>query len=99
MCEWAGFGSPHADLASYLKSAPPEVVSWALDEMAERDQSRTRLEHERMFLRSALERALWDSALLATQVTSDQSRFGYLGSWVNGSLAKALWSLDQLRKA
>ena len=97
--EWSGFGSPHADLASHLKSAPPEVVSWALDEIAARDQSRTRPEHERMFLRSALERAIWDSALLAMQFTSDRSRFGHLRSWINGSLARALWSLDQLGRS
>ena len=97
--EWAGLGSPHADLASYLKNPPIEVITWALDQIAERDESRTRYEHERMFLRSTLERAIWDASLQAMQFTSDRNRFGYLGPRVNRALQRSLRSLDQLRTA
>lgn len=95
--EWAGIGSPHADLASYLKIAPTEVVPWALDRIAQHDTSRTRPDHARMFLRSTLERAIWDAALLAMQFTADRDRFGYLGPSIDRALSRSIWSLDQLR--
>ncbi len=95
--EWTGYGTPHADLASYLKKASTDVVSWALDLLAKRDESRTRHEHERIFLRSVLERALLDASLNAMQHTSDRGDSGYLGPRVNRALVTSLRSLDQLR--
>ncbi|MFV1992129.1 MAG: phosphotransferase, partial [Acidimicrobiales bacterium] len=94
--EWTGFGLPHIDLASYLRRAPSDVTRWAIDDLARREPDLTLRAHERVLLRCALQRGIWDASLLASQLGSDVDRFQRLDEGVDRSLSSAMHALNRL---
>jgi hypothetical protein len=65
--EWAGWGIPHADLASLLKKTSEAIESDALDAYARENSQLNRGEHVRIYRSCQLERSLIDAAFLAVQ--------------------------------
>jgi hypothetical protein len=65
--EWAGYGLPHADLASLLKSASAEVQQKALTAYIEADPSCSAAEHKLLYQWAQLERAVLDASFLGAQ--------------------------------
>ncbi|MGI9609054.1 MAG: phosphotransferase family protein [Acidimicrobiia bacterium] len=94
--EWAGFGIPHADMASLLKKAEPDVIHWAMERLSQNDPGRTASQHQRAFNVSVLERAILDAGLVAVQYNSDPERFSSLESWIEGAATRGLVHLDRL---
>ena len=94
--EWTGFGLPHIDLASYLRSAPPEVTRWAIDDFARREPDLALRAHDRLLSRCALERGIWDASLLANQLESDVDRYQRLEEGITRSLSSAMHALHRL---
>lgn len=94
--EWAGFGTPYADLVSLLKGGPSYLERWAVDRMA------ARLKHPsaqayRLYMWSYLERGILDAAFLSVQalITEHQTRFSLHGA-VASSARRALRAYRQL---
>jgi len=65
--EWAGHGLPHADLASLVKSAAPEVQHAAVRAYAEQVPELTEERHMLLYQWCQLERGVLDASYLATQ--------------------------------
>jgi len=96
--EWAGLGLPHMDLASYLRSAPTDVVKAVLSAHSQRHDSIPASLHGRLFWRCALERSIWDASLFSDHVEYEPSRYGRLESAIDRSVSRALIAIDQLRR-
>ncbi|MGH7414242.1 MAG: phosphotransferase family protein [Candidatus Rokuibacteriota bacterium] len=72
--EWCGLGTAHADIASLLKNATPEVERRVMAIAAAADPRLTPEEHGRLYAWCRLERGLLDAAFLAVQELSDGAR-------------------------
>lgn len=68
--DWAdaGLGIRHVDLASLLSFAPPELEHEALEVFTRGNRDRPADEHDRLYLRCKLRRALIDAAFFAGRV-------------------------------
>lgn len=95
--EWAGIGTPYADLVSFLKGAPPHLERWTVDQMAAH-LNQPAAEAHRLFAWCQLERGILDAAFLSVQAlnTDHQTRFS-LHSAVTSSARRAIRAYEQLR--
>lgn len=95
--EWAGFGTPYADLVSFLKGAPSHLERLTVDQMAAHLNQPTEEAH-RLFAWCQMERGILDAAFLSVQAlnTDHQTRFS-LHSAVTSSARRALRAYQQLR--
>lgn len=95
--EWAGFGTPYADLVSFLKGAPPHLERWTVDQMAAH-LNQPAAEANRLFAWCQMERGILDAAFLSVQAlnTDHQTRFS-LHSAVTSSARRAIRAYQQLR--
>jgi len=66
--EWAGFGAAHADLASLLKLATPEIENQVLAIFTQEDKRLSAVQHKRLYQWCRLERGLLDAAFFAVQL-------------------------------
>ncbi len=89
--EWCGVHVWHADLASLLKSSSPECEARGLRRYAEACSRLTMEEHERVYRWCKLERALLDTAFLATMKLegSSEAKFN-VGAEVSRAAARAM---------
>ncbi len=65
--EWAGYGLPHADLASLLKSASTDVQQKALNAYIQAEPRCSTAEHHLLYHWAQLERAVLDASFLSVQ--------------------------------
>jgi Ser/Thr protein kinase RdoA (MazF antagonist) len=72
--EWCGLGMPHADIASLLKNATPEVEQKVMAIVIAGDPHLTPEEHRSLYAWCRLERGLLDAAFLAVQELADGAR-------------------------
>jgi len=98
--EWAGVGLAHADLASLLKAAVPDVERQALAIYAGLQPQLSTAEHRLRYLWCKLERALLDASFLAAQCSAGKSagRFS-LPRYIEDSAARALDAHAELHDA
>ncbi|UCG51446.1 MAG: aminoglycoside phosphotransferase family protein [Candidatus Latescibacterota bacterium] len=95
--EWAGWGLPHADLASLLKKISDAVESEALQVYARENPQLSPHEHVRIYRSCQLERSLIDAAFLAVQAVDGpgETRLD-LARHIEGSLHAAIRALDMV---
>lgn len=72
--EWAGIGYAHADLASLLKRAKPELEQLSLEKFAENNKDISLIEHKRLYKWCQLERGLLDASFLAVQQMNESGK-------------------------
>ncbi len=96
--EWAGLGMAHADLASLLKRATPEIEQQALAIFCERDKGLSLNEHRRLYEWCQLERGLLDAAFLAAQwMESSAPSTGFdISNYIEDSLRRVLRAYQEL---
>ena len=95
--EWAGYGTPYADLVSFLKGAPSHLERLTVDQMAAH-LNQPAAEAHRLFAWCQMERGILDAAFLSVQAlnTEHQTRFS-LHSAVTSSARLAIRAYQQLR--
>ena len=74
--EWAGWGQPHADLASITKHLSEAACDQALDAYARLQPRLSREEHWRRYQWYRLERGLLDAAFMAVQIVESPPQTG-----------------------
>jgi aminoglycoside phosphotransferase (APT) family kinase protein len=92
--EWCGLGTPHADLASLLKNATPEVERRVMAIAAGEDSRLTPEDHRRLYAWCRLERGLLDAAFLAVQELADGARS--LRGHIDAAARRALGAYREL---
>lgn len=101
--EWAGYGQPYADFASFLKSVPKNIETSVLEKIIDHRwqtgliPAKTKDEHLRMYYWCQLERGLLDAAFLAVQQmdTSYPADFE-LAEAINQSLLRVISAYHRL---
>jgi hypothetical protein len=96
--EWAGWGTPHADLVSLLKNQPKEFADKALSLYAERHPDLSGDEHRRFFYWCWLERGFLDASFLAAQLlkTSVETQFN-VKRHIERSLVRIMQAYQELK--
>ena len=99
--EWAGFGSTHADLASLIKEANPEIKQQALTIFSKQDNRLSFKEHKRLYEWCQLERTLLDASYLAAQqqidtLSSTTKSDTWVPQYIEKSLHRALHAYQTL---
>lgn len=103
--EWAGFGSPYADLASLLKSAPKDIEKLGFNRFTgTRKEPNPCLNHDlteeeshRLYLWCQLERGMLDAGFLAAQCLKSNNHTAFsLPRAVTVSLQRLLTVYQQL---
>jgi hypothetical protein len=95
--EWAGLGIAHADLATLLKGAAPEVEDRALRTFSDNPGKLSPGEHRRLYSWCKLERSLLDAAFLAVQCmeASVEAKFN-MANAVDNALRRGLQAYREL---
>lgn len=95
--EWAGLGIAHADLASLLKGATPEVENRALSAFSYDSGKLSPGEHRRIYLWCKLERGFLDAAFLALQCmdSSVETKFN-MAKTIDDALRRGLRAYREL---
>lgn len=88
--EWTGFGRSHADLASLLKRAGPEIELQALMAFSQQDTSLSLDEHRQLYEWCQLERGLLDAAFLARQQMESRRQAAWIPRYIERSVARVL---------
>jgi hypothetical protein len=95
--EWAGYGLPHADLASLLKGALAAVEAQALRVFASQDNRLSYDQHKRLYLWCQMERGILDASFLAVhQMTSKKTSRFNIPEAIEYSLLQVLRSYHEL---
>jgi len=97
--EWAGIGLPHADLASLLKRANPELEQKAFAAYSQQDRRLSGHEHHRWYEWCQLERGLLDAGYLAKQYLDTDQPAQKIPHYIEKSLQRALRAFKTLTNA
>jgi aminoglycoside phosphotransferase (APT) family kinase protein len=96
--EWAGFGMPHADMASLLKRAPPEVEQQALLLFSDQNRRLSPSQHKTLYEWCQLERGLIDASFMIAQgmMQSSAEKSSRFYRYTERSLERVLRAYNEL---
>jgi hypothetical protein len=93
--EWAGFGDPHADLTSLLKSVSPEIEHQALKLFSDIYVELSLTEHEQLYNRAKAERRLTDAAFLSKQQMNQETAVDWIPGFIERSVDAVLACIEE----
>lgn len=94
--EWAGMGIPHADLASLLKRATPEIEQLALQAFIRGKGELSASLHHRLYEWCQLERGLCDAAFLAVQHLDGPHEVAWIPAYIETALRRTMRAFREL---
>jgi hypothetical protein len=97
--EWAGFGLPHADLASLLNAASEDLEKAVLEQYSTRVKNGSPQEHWRSYNWCKLQRGLLDSSFTALHVLENPTPKGFdRHKFIELALQRAWQAFEVLRQ-